>query len=219
MDKTYKIRNIGGDKIALLGLFAISLLIANMIVVSRSAILLSEPIKLTRSGLSVSMPEGNGWKSDTQWRYNENGFALRSRFALGTNKPTAEARCVYILATESFDPQSLFVQKASDVKGEIVKVDQISNDSLNFNWAYIENRKISLIYIFGTARLPNNRRLDIEVQEITNDPVMAEQAFEKIVQNLTFEENLLMPTDPMPKLSEKLTTNSSIIFTTIPKEI
>lgn len=194
MDKIYKIRKIGGDKIALLGLFVVSLFIARMIVVSRSAILLSEPIALTRTGLSVSMPEGNGWKSDKQWRDYENRFSLRSRFALGTRNPTAEARCVYTLTTETIDPQNLFVQKAFEVEGEIVKVDQITNDTLTFDWAYIENPKASLIFIFGTAKLSYNRRLDIEVKQIMNEPGMAERVFKKIVQNLNFEENMLMKT-------------------------
>jgi hypothetical protein len=195
MDKTYKIKKIGGDKIALLGLFVVSLLIARMIVVSRSAILLSEPIKLPRSGLSVSMPEGNGWKSDKQWRNYENGFSLRSIFALGTKNPTAEARCVYILTNETIDPQNLFVQKALDVEGEIVKEDRITKDTLTFDWAYIENPKTYLIFIFGTAKLSYNRRLDIEVRQIMNDPEMAEQTFKQIVKNLNFKENLLMKTD------------------------
>ncbi len=191
MDKTYKIRKIGGDKIALLGLFIVSLLIARMIVVSRSAILLSEPIKLPRSGLSVSMPEGNGWKSDKQWRYYEDVFSLRSSFAIGTKNPTAVARCVYIPATGTADIQSLFEQKALDAKGEIVKEDRITKDTLTFDWAYIENPKESIIFIFGTARLSYNRRLDIEVWQVMNDPGMAESAFKKIVQNLIFEENQL----------------------------
>lgn len=191
MDKTYKIRKIGGDKIALLGLFVVSLLIARIIVISRSAILLSDPIRLPRSGLSVSMPEGNGWKSDKQWRYYENRFFLRSRFAVGNKNATAEARCVYILTTERIDPQSLFVQKAFDIEGEIKKVDQIQKGTLIFNWARIEKPKTSLIFIFGTAKLPDNRRLDIEVQQIMNDPEMAEKAFKQIVKNLNFEENQL----------------------------
>jgi hypothetical protein len=192
MDTTYDIRKIGGDKIALLGLFVVSLLIARMIVVSKSAILLSEPIQLTRSGLSVSMPQGNGWKTDKQWRDYENGSSLiRSRFDLGTRNP-AEARCVYVSAAQTTDPQSLFVQKALEVEGEIVKVDQIYKDTLTFNWALIENQKISLIFIFGTAKLPNNRRLDIEVQQIMNNPEMAELVFKQIVNNLNFEENPLL---------------------------
>jgi hypothetical protein len=195
MDKIYKIRKIGGDKIALLGLFVISLLIAHMIVVSRSAILLSAPIILPRTGLSVSMPEGNGWKSEKQWRNSENRFSVSSTFALNPKNPTAQANCVYILTTETIDPQNLFEQKAFEVEGEIVKVDRITNDILTFDWAYIENPKISLIFIFGTARLSYNRRLDIEVKQVMNDPEMAERAFKKIVQNLNFDENQLTKTD------------------------
>ena len=192
MDKTYDIRKIGGDKIALLGLFVVSLLIARMIVVSKSAILLSEPITLTDTGLSVSMPEGNGWKSEKKWRSYENGSSLRSIFALGSRNPTAVAHCRYVKATETTDLQGLFEYKAFDVKGEIVKVDQIYKDTLTFDWALIENMKISLIFIFGTAKLPHNRRLDIEVKQTMNDPEMAERVFKQIVKNLNFEENRLL---------------------------
>ncbi|MCP4609189.1 MAG: hypothetical protein GY845_10800 [Planctomycetes bacterium] len=192
MNKTYDIRKIGGDKIALLGLFIVSLLIARMIVVSKSAILLSEPIPLTDTGLSVSMPQGNGWKSEKQWSPHENGFSLRSIFALGSRNPNAEARCRYVKATETTDLQGLFEYKAFEVKGEIIKVEQIYNDTLTFDWALIVNPKISLIFIFGTTKLSHNRRFDIEVQQIMNDPEMAEQVFKKIVTNLNFEDNQLL---------------------------
>ena len=206
MNKTYDIRKIGGDKIALLGLFVVSLLIARIIVVSKSAILLSEPITLTDTGLSVSMPQGNGWKSEKKWKFYENGFSLRSIFALGSRSPSAEAHCRYVKATETINLQSLFERKAFDVKGEIVKVDQIYKDTLTFDWALIENPKISLIFIFGTAKLSHNRRLDIEVQQIMNDPEMAKRVFKQIVKNLNFEENQLLVSgaadDVIPKFSE-----------------
>lgn len=192
MDKTYDIRKIGGDKIALLGLFVVSLLIARIIVVSKSAILLSEQIPLTDTGLSVSMPQGNGWKSEKKWRLDENGFSLRSIFALGSRNPSAEAHCRYVKANETTNLQGLFEYKAFEVKGEIVKVDQTYNDTLTFDWVLIKNRKISLIFIFGTAKLSHNRRLDIEVQQIMNDPEMAEQVFKQIVKNLNFEDNQLL---------------------------
>ena len=187
MDKTYDIKEIGSDKIALLGLFVVALLIARLIVASKSALILSEPIILAHAGLSVSMPSGNGWKSEKQWRGQENGFFLRSSFTLGTRNPTAEARCVYILANETIDLQSLFEQKAFDVEGEIVKVDQITKDTLTFNWVHIENPKTSLICIFGTAKLPNNHQLDIEVHQVMGDSEMAELAFKRIVKSLNFE--------------------------------
>ncbi|MDT8300341.1 MAG: hypothetical protein RQ760_02585 [Sedimentisphaerales bacterium] len=192
MDKTYDIRKIGGDKIALLGLFIVSLFLAHMIVVSKSAILLSEPIPLTDAGLSVSMPQGNGWKTERQWNLHENGFSLRSIFALGSRNPSAEARCHYVKTNETTNLQRLFEYKAFEVKGEIIKVEQIYNNTLTFDWALIANPKIPLIFIFGTAKLSHNRRLDIEVQQIMNDPEMAERVFKKIVKNLQFQDNQLL---------------------------
>ena len=191
MDRVNKIRKIGGDKIALLGLFAASLLFAHMVVVSRSAILLSEPIQLSRTGLSVSMPQGNGWKSSEKWIPYENGFVLGSSFYRSAN-PTAEVLCLYIFSAETTEPQNLFVQKAEEVKGEIKKIEQIKTDTLIFNWTRIENPRNSHIVVFGTAKLSNNQRLDIEVRQTLNDPEMAENVFKKIVNSLKYEQNQLI---------------------------
>lgn len=194
MDTTYKIRKVGGDKIALLGLFAFSLLIARIIVVSKSAILLSKPIQLSRSGLSVSMPNGNGWESEKQWGFFRNGFALRSVFTIGSKIPSAEVRCVYLLDNQISDPRVLFEQKAFEAEGQIVKMDQIRKETLTFDWVQIENPQKSLIIIFGTAKLPQSHRFDIEVKQVMNDPWMAEKAFKKIIDNLNYEGGLIVET-------------------------
>ena len=189
MDKTYDIRKIGGDKIALLGLFIVALLIARIIVVSKSALVLSEPIKLTQAGLSVSMPAGNGWKSEKKWKSHENGFSISSIFALGSNRPTAWANCRYLLVAETTAPQIRFEQKASEVEGRIVKTDQTQMDTLIFDWALIEKPQTPLSFIFGTAKLPNNYQLDIEVHQIMGDAEMAERTFNRIVKTLSFKDN------------------------------
>ena len=189
MDKTYDIRKIGGDKIALLGLFIIALLIARIIVASRSALVLSEPIKLTYTGLSVSMPEGNGWKSEKQWKHHENAFSLSSSFALGSSRPTAWAQCRYLLAAEPTTPQMRFEQKALEFEGQIVKMDQTKTDTLTFYWALIEQPQTPLSFIFGTAKLQNNHQLDIEVHQIMGDDEMAERTFKRIVKTLSFKDN------------------------------
>jgi len=197
MDKTYDIRGtpqggnpkIGGDKIALLGIFIVALLIARIIVVSKSALVLSEPIKLTQAGLSVSMPAGNGWKSEKQWKYHENSFSLSSGFALGPGRPTAWAHCRYLLAAETTTPQMRFEQKAFEVEGRIVKTDQTQTDTLIFDWALIEKPQTPLSFIFGTAKLPNNHQLDIEVRQVMGDAEMDELAFKRIVKTLSFKDN------------------------------
>ncbi len=189
MDKTYDIRKIEGDKIALLGLFIVALLIAYIIVVSKSALVLSEPIILTQTGLSVSMPAGNGWKSEKKWKYHENAFSLSSNFALGSSRPIAWARCRYFLAAEPTTPQMRFEQKALEVEGRIVKMDQMRIDTLIIDWALIEKPQTPLSFIFGTANLPNNHQLDIEVHQVMGDTEMAERTFKGIVKTLSFKDN------------------------------
>lgn len=189
MDKTYDIRKIEGDKIALLGLFIVALLIAHIIVVSKSALVLSEPITLTHTGLSVSMPAGNGWKSEKQWRDQENGFFLSSSFALGSSRPTAWAQCRYLLAAEPTTPQMRFEQKALEVEGAIIKLDRMRIDTLIIDWALIEKPQTPLSFIFGTAKLPNNHQLDIEVHQVMGDTEMAERTFKRIVKTLSFKDN------------------------------
>ena len=188
MDKTYDIKGIGGDKIALLGLFILALLVARLIVASKSAIILSEPIKLAHTGLSVSMPAGNGWTNSKQWQYQGNAFFLSSNFTLGSNKPSAWAYCRYLLAAEKTTPQIRFEQKASEVGGEIVKKDQIKTGALTFDWALIEKLQTPLGFIFGTVKLPNNHQLDIEVYQIMGDADVAERIFKGIVKSLNFED-------------------------------
>ena len=189
MEKTYDIKKIGGDKIVLLGLFVVSLLIARLIVASKSTLILSEPIILTHAGLSVSMPAGNGWKTEEQWKYQGNAFSLSSSFAPGSGKPRAWAHCRYLLAADTAAPQMWFEQKALEVDGRIVKTDQTQTDTLTFDWALIEQPQTPLGFIFGTTKLPHNRQLDIEVHQIMNDPKMAEHAFRNIVNSLKLKDN------------------------------
>jgi len=200
MDKTYDMRGtpqggnpkIGGDKIALLGLFIVAMLIARLIVASKSALILSEPIKLAYAGLSVSMPAGNGWKTEKRWRYREDTFSLSSSFAIGSNRPTAWANCRYFLVAETATPQMRFEQKAFELEGRIAKIDQTKTDTLIFDWALIEKPQTPLSFIFGTAKLPHNRQLDIEVHQIMSDAGMAERTFKRIVKTLSFKDNQLL---------------------------
>ena len=192
MDKTDKTNRYAADKIALLGLFIVALLIARFIIASRSAIVLSGPIKLPNGGLSVSMPTGNGWQSDKQWRYKENGFTLSSFFAPGSGSVTTLTRCRYLLAATKTTMDTLFEQTASDVDGVIEKTDQAPAGELTIDWAYIKSNKTLLEMFFGTVRLPNSRRLDIEVHQTAGDAGLAEQVFKQIAGSITFKDNQLL---------------------------
>jgi hypothetical protein len=195
MDETYGIKKVGGDKIALLGLFALSLLAAYFITASKSALVLSKPIELSHTGLAISVPSGNGWLSENQWKYHENAFTLSSVFAPGLARPIAIARCQYIVTADKTTAQARFGQKASTVNGTIVKTDQTRKGALTVDWAQV---KTSLPHgraqnlFFGTAELPGNRLLNIEVYQIGCSTDIVEKAFRHILESLNFKDNRLL---------------------------
>ncbi len=186
MSETYRLGRLGGDKVALLGLFVLALLVARLVVSLKSAISLSAAISLPCEELSVSMPSGNGWYSQEQWEFLDNAFALRGVFALHSGRPAAQVTCRYLLAAEPASPQSRFEQIAREVDGAVVKTGQTKVGTLAIDWAQIEKPDILLGVFFGIARLPNNRQLDIEVRQVSGGTELAQRTFQGIVAGLNF---------------------------------
>jgi hypothetical protein len=202
MNGTYETRSRWVDKIAFLGLFIAVLLIARFIVIRRSAIVLSEPIELNCAGLSVCIPTGAGWRSEKQWKYQQNTFTLDSFFNPGS--VTTIVSCRYHLAATKATPDALFEEKASTVGGaEIAKTGQTeigrsglkdsqSRSILTLDWAHIKGSKTLFDTFFGVAHLPNNRRLDIEVYQAAGDTDLAEGIFKSVTESLKFTDNQLL---------------------------
>jgi hypothetical protein len=180
------------DKIALLGLFVLSLLMAYLIVAFKSKLLFSDPIQLPQMGLSVPMPSGHGWQSDEQWNFHENKFSLSSLFPRGSDRPTAWASCRYLLSAETATPQTRFQQRASAINAVIGQTNQIQTDILMIDWARIDIPELHFSMFFGTSRLPDNRQLDIEVGQIAGEVELAERIFKGIIEDLKFEDNQLL---------------------------
>lgn len=192
MNGTHETKKYAADKIALLGLLIVAVLIARLIIASRSAIVLSEPIKLNYAGLSVSVPTGNGWQSEKQWKYRENAFTLSSFFDSGSGKVTGLTSCRYLLATTPATSDMLFKEKTSAVGGAIADTGQTWTDKLTINWVHIKKPKAMFDMFFGTTRLPNNRQLDIEVYQAMGDDDLAGRLFKRITESLKFEDNQLL---------------------------
>jgi len=184
----------GADKVVLLGLFIVALLTARLITVSRSAIVLSEPVELNYSGLSLSIPAGSGWQSEKQWRYQGNAFILSSFFNSGSGSVTALARCQYLLAAARTGPEILFEQKSRAVDGVIVKTGRTraARPPLTIDWAHIKKPETLFDMFFGTVQLPNSRQLNIEVYQTTGDTDLTRQAFDRITESLRFKDNRLL---------------------------
>ncbi len=184
----------GWDKVALTGLFIVSLVVAHFIVEQRTTLILSEPIELPYTGLSVSVPAGNGWKSQKQWQYQNNTYLLSSDFNPSSSEPVARVLCRYLLAAEEMPAETWFKQQADDIEGAIVETDLLRSDTLIVDWARIERPDLMLCTIFGTAELPDNRRLNIEVHQFGGQTDLAEKVFREIVNRLNFQDNQLVKT-------------------------
>ncbi len=184
MSKTYDIRRLGGDKIALLGLFVAALLTAHLVVGLKSVLLLSEPIPLPRTGLSVSVPMGNGWQSEGKWNYRDGAVELRSFFVIGGNQPTAWVICRYLATAETTTPRMRFEHEADKVNGDIIEINEMRTDMLILEWAHVQGQETPLTKFLGTAVLLDDGQLDIEVIEITGDTKQAEQVFKSVVESV-----------------------------------
>ena len=182
----------GGDIIGLLGLFVLAVLLAYFTVALKSVVKLSEPIPLSHTGLSVSMPVGNGWHSEQLWMYHKNAFILSSVLMLRPNKVTGWAHCQYQWTAKKVAPEDRFAWKASGVDGEIVETGRTQAEGLTVDWARIERPDILLTTFWGTAGLPNGRQLDIEVHQIMSDPERSKRIFNCILNNLRFKDNPLL---------------------------
>jgi len=203
MNRTYETKSRWADKIAFFSLFIVVLLIASFIVTLRSAIVLSEPIELNCAGLSVCIPTGAGWQGGKQWKYQQNTFTLDSFFTPSPGSVTTLVSCRYLLAAAKTTPEALFNEKTSEVDGaKISKTGKIeigrsaegpqNKSILTVDWADIKGSKTPFDTFFGVVQLPNNRRLDIEVYQDTEDVVSAEKIFKSVTESLKFTDNHLL---------------------------
>jgi len=197
------IKKYDADKIVFLGLFAVTLLLARFIVTWRSAIVLSVPIELKYGGLSASIPTENGWKSEKQWEYYKNAFALSSFFDAGSGNMTASVRCRYILLPTTASVKALFDEKTSAIGGMIAQTGQIPIEGMSsgfakspegagvflIDWIYIKKPERFLDMFFGVAQLPNGRRLDIEVYQEGYDDDLAERVFRDVAESIRLKDN------------------------------
>ena len=192
MDTTWNPKTAVRAKVAFLAIFVAALISARLIVALRSAVVLSEPIRLAHTGLSVCMPQGNGWNSAQKWEYKQDAFILFGAFAPGSSRPTASARCDYVFPNEIIDLAKRFERRQREIGGEIVEKGQIKSGLVTIDWVRIERADAWSNWIFGTAELPYNRRINIEVRESAAEVDLARDVFKAIAKSLSITDSPLI---------------------------
>ncbi|MGD9110198.1 MAG: hypothetical protein PVG93_04600 [Phycisphaerales bacterium] len=189
-----KAKKLGADKIVLLSLFALSLLIARVIVAMKTSIVLSKPVELRHSGLSIRLPDKNGWQCAKDWEYKRNAFVLSSLFNPGGARVSANIRCIYLFAADRGSPRDWLEEEILRFEAESTQTGASQTEGLTFDWVYLTEKDSPANMLIATARLPEGRWLDIEIVETVGESELISQVFEKIIANLRFEQNELLQT-------------------------
>jgi hypothetical protein len=175
--------------IALPALLVISLLVARLVMNSKTGIRMSGLIELNRSGLSVSMPSGNGWKCEEKWSFENGSFNVSSIFVVSGLADRSYAQCRYLLAAGEETPKERLGQEYSGTK--LIVTGQSTTDNLSINWATI-NTDSGIEIILGVCKLAEGRELEIEVLQSASEQSPAKDIFEKIVKSIRFSDNGLL---------------------------
>jgi len=199
------------DKIFLLGVFALGLLISHFIILYRSRIALSEPIKLEFAGLSVSIPTGDSWNGPGKWRYDPIGnfFGLTAHLKVA-NRSAGAIQWRYMIAQEHFTAGHQLTNQIQETGADIVQTGRIDAKQITLEWAQLELPGMIDVF-FGIVQLDEARTLEIEVRAPA-DPKLAERIFMAIAKTPEY-----MPNDLLEKGASFISRLKSIGAETVIK--
>ncbi|MBW8035341.1 MAG: hypothetical protein FVQ79_06870 [Planctomycetes bacterium] len=190
MQPIYNNKQRSALELALLVIFAISLLVAAIVSVIRNKIPMSPPIKLDFAAITASVPQGRQWISLNEWRYSKarNNFVLASKIV--QNKLViAFAELTYILAPDITDPVKFLENNIS--KRPTLKIADkgvTTRDGIEVYWCYATAETIPGGYYFTAAKLPAGRMLQINIFAY-RDEALAKKMFDAVMKGLSFEKN------------------------------
>ncbi len=182
----------GKSELTLLAIFAIGLILSNIMVLKRSEIKLSPPIELQGSGLSVRIPVGNTWNSAGKWQYNpkDNSFDLSSALQLG-NQVESRVICRYSLAPEPTPASDRISDNDMGQETVITDSGRISTGQIDIYWLQLAmGGGMSDSYI-AEADLPDGRTLSILIFA-SADEKTATILLESICESIEFKQNQLL---------------------------
>ncbi|MBL7106965.1 MAG: hypothetical protein ISS77_05110 [Phycisphaerae bacterium] len=188
MDKETKIKKYALDKVVFLGILVISLLGARLIIMTRTAISLSEPIGLVNTGLSISLPASRGWESTKGWVYNRYSFVLLSTMTGQPGEFVPQIEIKYHLVREKQGPEQWLEQLAEIYEAKILEQGRIEKGSVVLHWGHFSQADNPIHNYSAIAVLPNERLLTIKVKGIEGGSFAVDKIFEKVAGSVNFED-------------------------------
>lgn len=180
--KRYSLTEIG-----LLAFFVLSLIAAQMVVKVRQRIVLSEPITLAGSGLSVCKPVSAGWESTASWQYgSDNSLTLVAQQFQGTNREV-EILWHYQLCSPTESTREILqrrAEQASAIFGEVQTLEQPI--PMDFAPIHAADRSGRTFYV-GIAKLDFGRSIELQVLPRRADLFFAENLFRTLASSIDYQ--------------------------------
>lgn len=154
-------------EMALLGVFALGLGLAGLVVKNRSQIRLGGPIALPASGLTVCLPTGSQWQGLGEWQYEQgNCFVLPAKL-LYKGMPTVQIQWKYALAEEPVEPQQYLEKAVGQVRGTVQEM-AILDGTPKITYIHVIDEQGATEIMLGVALLDYQRMLTLHVQTVQN---------------------------------------------------
>ncbi len=180
------IKSYSAAELALLGIFALGLLLASVVVSYRNKIRLSRPIELERSGLSASLPVGAGWQASQSWIVDQQRemSTLTGQLLVGTSMG-AIVQWRFMGASGRLMPEDRLSIRVGTDEVEIVDAGTIQTDGAVMDW--VQGRLIDgLEDIFlGVAHLGQGWIVELEVVT-PGDAKLAGRIFRVVAASLAY---------------------------------
>jgi hypothetical protein len=194
-------------EVALLGVFALGLLLSFLLVANRKKIPMSSPVIADFDGLEVSVPLGRGWQSYGRWIFSnsKNAHVLQSVLKKSSSV-VAQASWIYQVSPEKKSREEIVNQKSSGGHFSKARFGKIKSGGLDFKTiiftSLIPNFDAGVEdYYYASCDLPFERQLRLEVRT-AGDADLAERTFKAAIKGLKFSEDprLLAGEDFVKKL-------------------
>jgi hypothetical protein len=183
-----KVKRYSLAELALLIIFMIGLLLAWMVVQKRSTIVLTEPIGLTGSGLSVSLPGGAGWEYTPAWTYeNDNSMVLAAQRAFS---PQAVVKMTwrFEFCTSSPTLKEVLTRRLAQSNASVEMLEMPAETGMEAARVSASDGAYMTIYLVARKNLDFGRAVELQVLGSPGiDPLYMEDLLRKTSSSLVYE--------------------------------
>ncbi|MCD4830786.1 MAG: hypothetical protein K8R02_03140 [Anaerohalosphaeraceae bacterium] len=179
-------------KPAMLGFFALGIIIAGMMVSKSRTIEYTPLIELKGMGISVSVPSSRQWQRPSAgWQYEKNVYSLSSILQL-SSQSAISAQWRYSLLSTSRDVEEIFARKAQSIFGELTIGDSRKIGDTVLHTAKIVSEKKQVVVHIAGLQTSIGHLLTLEVVQRGAPAGMAVDIFDKLTSTMEYSDSELL---------------------------